>query len=111
MAAKKDATQAIRTKAGKYSGVDEGTSCTQTSFKANKKAFLYIGQQGGRHKAMFKLDKSIPEATRLAKKAPDDYDVGKMGWVTARFTDEKPLPKKLWEKWLDESYASTTKKK
>lgn len=25
-------------------------------------------------------------------------------WVTARFTDDKPMPKTLWEKWLDESY-------
>ncbi len=27
------------------------------------------------------------------------------GWVTARFTAEKPLPKTVWEKWLREAHA------
>ena len=60
--------------------------------------------QGGRYKAMFKLQKSMPEATKLAAKEPDRYEVGSTSWVTARFTVDKPMPRKLWEKWLDESY-------
>ena len=102
-----DPTEPIRIKASEYPGVDAGTACTQASFKANKKAFLYTGPQGGRFKAMFKLDKSIPEAQKLANEKPDSYDVGKNGWVTARFTAEKPMPKRLWTKWLNESYALT----
>jgi predicted DNA-binding protein (MmcQ/YjbR family) len=108
--AKKNATDAIRLKASRYPQVDEGTACTQSSFKAGKKAFLFIGQQGGRHKAMFKL-----EAEKLAKKQPADFQVGSTAWVTARFSDDEPLPKELWQKWLDESYqlsvSPTTKKK
>lgn len=100
-----DPTEAIRLKASQYPDVDEGTACTQTSFKACGKGFLYIGEQGGRYKAMFKLRASIPEAEKLAAKAPEDFQVGKGGYVTARFTAEKPMPKKLWTKWLDESYA------
>ena len=100
----KDPTAAMRLKASRYPGVDEGTACTQSSFKTGKKAFLFVGMQGGRHKAMFKLDKSIPEATRMAKGDPDLYQVGSSAWVTARFRPEKPLPKKIWERWLDESY-------
>ena len=120
MAAKKDPTEAIRLAASRYPGVDEGTSCTQASFKAGKKAFLYIGLQGGRHKAMFKLQDSMPEAIKLAKKEPDRFEVGSTAWVTTRFSADDPLPKKLWKKWLDESYAlsapakaskKTTKKK
>lgn len=99
-----DPTEPIRLKAGQYAGVDEGTACTQSSFKTGKKAFLYIGEQGGRYKAMFKLLDSIPEAAELAEKAPDDYQIGQNRWVTARFSAEKPMPKQLWEKWLDESY-------
>ncbi|GJM23804.1 MAG: hypothetical protein DHS20C16_02190 [Phycisphaerae bacterium] len=106
-ATKKDPTKPIRNKASEFPNVDKGTACTQRSFKANKKGFLYIGTQGGRYKAMFKLEKSIPEATALAKKSPDNYEVGKNGWVTARFTTEKPIPKKTWEKWLTESYKLT----
>ncbi|HNO78952.1 MAG TPA: MmcQ/YjbR family DNA-binding protein [Phycisphaerae bacterium] len=106
-ALKKDPTEPIRKKASEFPNVDKGTACTQSSFKANKKGFLYIGTQGGRYKAMFKLDKSIPEATKLAAKSPDEYEVGKGGWVVARFTAEKPIPKKTWEKWLTESYELT----
>lgn len=100
-----DPTLPIREKASRYPGVDEGTACTQSSFKANKKAFLFIGEQGGRYKAMFKLDKSMPEARKLAAKHPEDYQAGKTGWVTARFSAEKPMPKTRWSKWLDESYG------
>ncbi len=101
----KDPTLPIREKASRYPGVDAGTACTQASFKANKKAFLFIGEQGGRYKAMFKLAASMPAAQKLAEKHPDDYQAGKTGWVTARFSAEKPMPKARWSKWLDESYA------
>lgn len=68
---------------------------------------------------MFKLRDSLPEAKKLAAKEPDRFEVGFTNWVTARFTSAKPIPKKLWEKWLEESYdlcasprkASMSKKK
>lgn len=103
-----DPTQPIRLKAGSYSGVDEGKACTQSSFKAGKKAFLYIGEQGGRYKAMFKLQSSLPEAAELAKAEPQQFQVGKHGWVTTRFTAKRPLSTALWQKWLDESYQLAT---
>ena len=109
-----DPTKPIRMKAGSYPGVEVGTSCTQSSFKVGKKAFLYIGTQGGRCKAMFKLKDCIPEARELAEQDPDCYQVGAMAWVTARFTAEKPMPGSVWVKWLDESYSLSlpaTKKK
>lgn len=101
----KDPTQPIRLKAGRYAGVDKGTACTQSSFKVGGKAFLFVGEQGGRSKVMLKLDASMAEAKKLAKQAPADYQVGNTGWVTARFDAANPLPKRLWEKWLEESYA------
>ena len=114
-AKKKDPTEPIRLKASRYPAVDEGTACTQSSFKTGKRAFLFIGMQGGRYKAMFKLQKSMSEAIKLAEKEPDRFEVGSTAWVTARFTDDQPMPRKLWEKWLDESYelsiASGTGKK
>ena len=82
MAKTKDPTIAIRRKAGSYLGVDEGTACTQSSFKTGGKSFLFIGEQGGRYKAMFKLGDSIPEAQALADEHPEDYQVGKTAWVT-----------------------------
>ena len=100
-----DPTEAMRLRASGYPGVDQGTACTQSSFKAGKRAFLFVGMQGGRYKAMFKLGRSLPAAAKLAASHPDRFDVGKTAWVTARFTAEEPLPKKLWSAWLDESYA------
>jgi len=106
----KDPTEPIRLKASQYPNVDEGTSCTQSSFKTGGTAFLFIGEQGGRYKAMFKLRESKPAAAKLAKKEPENFQAGSGVWVTARFSAEKPLPKKLWQKWLDESYALSQKK-
>lgn len=103
MPSQNDPTQAIREKASSYPNVDEGTACTQSSFKVGGKAFLFIGEQGGRYKAMFKLQDSIAQAEQLASKEPDNYQVG--SWTTARFTAEKPIPKRVWQKWLNESYA------
>ena len=105
----KDPTEPIRKKASQYPNVDEGTACTQSSFKTGGKAFLFIGEQGGRYKAMFNLKASKAEAAKLAKKEPDNFQAGSGVWVTARFTGEKPLPKKLWQKWLDESYGLSEK--
>lgn len=101
---KKDASQPIRKRASEYPEVIEGTSCSQDSFKIGKSAFLYIGLQNGRHKAMFKLDESRDEAALLASREPENFQVGSTAWVTARFSDEDPLPTKLWKQWLDESY-------
>ena len=56
---------------------------------------------------MFKLKASMSQAEALAAEEPKRFEVGSTGWVTARFTAEEPLPKEIWEKWLDESYEVT----
>lgn len=106
-----DPTLPIREQASEYPDVDEGTSCTQSSFKTGGKAFLFVGEQGGRFKAMFKLADSRGEAERFAADAPDDFQVGKGVWVTARFTAAQPLPTELWRRWLDESYEQSRPKR
>ena len=101
-----DPTESIRKKAAAFPGVAAGTSCNQSSFKAGKVAFLYIGPgaKGQGFKAMFKLEGSRGQAEKLAQKDPDRFEVGSTSWVTTRFTAEKPLAKSIWEKWLKESY-------
>ncbi len=99
-----DPTHAMRLKAGHYNGVTEGTACTQSAFRRGKKSFFFIGEQGGRYKAMFKLRASKPQAEALAKAHPDDYQAGKGSWITARFSIDKPMPREIWEHWLQESY-------
>ncbi|MEO1130924.1 MAG: MmcQ/YjbR family DNA-binding protein [Planctomycetota bacterium] len=105
MARKIDQMDAMMTAARALGDVDEGTSCSQTSFKIGGKPFLYIGEQGGRYKAMFRLKTSLDEADAMAADAPKDVQVGKNGWVTARFSAEHPMAARTWKKWLKESFA------
>ncbi len=102
-----DPTEVIRNKAAAFPEVVKGTSCVQSSFKTGKGAFLYVGPgaKGIGFKAMFRLQRSMSQATKLAAKEPKRFEVGSTGWVTTRFSAEAPLPKPLWEKWLTESYG------
>ena len=108
----KDPTKALKEAAAALPNVVEGTSCSQTSYKAGKKAFLYVGPgtKGVGYKAMFKLEASLGEAESLAKSEPERYELGVGNWVTTRFSAEDPLPKKTWSSWLKESHAEATKK-
>jgi len=102
-----DPTEPIRKQAVTFPAVDKGASCNQSSFKAGKSAFLYIGPgaKGQGFKAMFKLERSRAQAEKLARKEPERFEVGSTSWVTARFTADEPLPKTIWERWLQESYG------
>ena len=106
----KDPTKALRTAAEALPDVEEAMSCNQTSYKAKKKAFLYVGPgaKGVGYKAMFKLEASLDEAESLARREPARYELGVGNWVTTRFSVEDPLPKKIWNRWLKESYAGAT---
>lgn len=99
-----DPTEAMREYATHFPDVDEGTACTQSSFKTSGRAFLYVGMQGGRYKAMFKLKASRADAEARAKREPENFQIGSSMWITARFSAEKPMSRSLWIKWLDESY-------
>ena len=106
MAGSTDPTEPIREKAASFLEVDRGISCNQNSFKVGKGSFLFIGRvrKGVGFRAMFKLEHSMPQARKLASKEFHGFKVGSTGWVTTRFTTEKPLPKSIWAKWLHESY-------
>ena len=107
----KDPTKALRNAAAALPNVVEGTSCNQTSYKAGKKAFLYVGPgtKGIGYKAMFKLEVSLKEAKGLAKSEPERFELGVGNWITTRFSAEDPLPKRIWSSWLKVSYAGATK--
>ncbi|MCO7223521.1 MmcQ/YjbR family DNA-binding protein [Pleionea sp. CnH1-48] len=102
-----DPTKVICEQARAFPDVVEGMSCNQSSFKAKKSKFLFIGPgpKGKGYKAMFKLEQSIEQAQELATKEPERYKVGASGgWITVLFTEQKPIPKGIWQKWLKESY-------
>jgi hypothetical protein len=101
-----DPTESLRKRAASFPDVIEGASCNQTSFKTSKASFLFVGPgaKGIGFKAMFKLSESLGQASDLAAREPDRFEAGSSGWVTARFTSEKPLPESIWEPWLTESH-------
>jgi hypothetical protein len=104
-----DPTDPIRQAAVDFPEVAKGTSCTQSSFKAGRGTFLFIGPgaKGIGFKAMFKLKESMDQARALAQEQPSRFEVGNTGWVTTRFSAEEPLPEAIWKPWLEESYALT----
>jgi len=109
MSSSQDPTDAIRQKAQTFPEVTTGKSCSQSAYKVGKGTFLFIGPgpKGKGFKAMFKLEASMPEVLKLAEQDPKRFEVGSTGWVTARFTAEEPMPERIWEKWLSESYDVT----
>ncbi len=105
MPAAKGPMQALRKAALLYPGTEEGVACEGTpiesrAVKARNKAFLFltIGH------ARLKLRESLPEAAKLAKKQPDQFQVGSGGWVKASLKADGSTPLDVLERWIGESY-------
>jgi hypothetical protein len=85
--------------------VEEGVACAGTvvesrTMKVKGKAFLFL--RAGQ--AMVKLDGSLPEAEKAAKKSPGCIFPGSGGWTKILFKDGPPeMP--LMERWIRESYG------
>ena len=99
-----DTTRAWRELAMNLPEVVEGSTCVKASYKAGKKAFLYVGAKPDSYNAMVKLADSLPEAEALSEGDPEKYKVGKFGWVTMNFPADEEPPVGLLERWIVESY-------
>ena len=56
------------------------------------------------YEVRLKLKDSLTEAKKLAKKDPDQYEVGGIGWVKVTYSRDKSPPRGLMERWIDESF-------
>jgi hypothetical protein len=97
--------QALRQAALRYPGTEEGVACEGTpvesrTVKARNKAFLFLTVGHAR----LKLRESLPEATKLAQKRPDQLQVGSGGWVKATLNGDGSTPIDVLERWIGESY-------
>ncbi len=105
MPAAKGPMQALRKAALHYPGTEEGVACEGTpiesrTVRARNKAFLFLTVGHAR----LKLRESLPEATRLAQKRPDQLQVGSGGWVKASLGADGSTPIDVLERWIGESY-------
>jgi hypothetical protein len=105
MPAAKGPMQALRKAALRYPGTEEGVACEGTpiesrTVKARNKAFLFLTVGHAR----LKLRESLPEATKLAQKKPDQLQVGAGGWVKATLSADGSTPLDVLERWIGESY-------
>lgn len=84
--------------------------------KVNGKIFCFLGtseQQDGSHRFHFtaKLPESAALATAQPWASPTGYNLGKSGWVSARFDRPADVPVALLRDWLDESYRAVAPKR
>ncbi len=83
----------------------------ESVFKVAKKIFLFLGVASDGLHLSVKLPQSAGLALSLPFAAPTGYNLGKSGWVTARFgsRDNPPLP--VLRQWIDESYRAVAPKR
>jgi hypothetical protein len=106
----KSAAAAIRNIALRLGEVDVGVACAgtpveSTTFRRKKKAFLFLGAKNGAVLVRLKLNASVKDASKLAAKEPERYEVGAHGWTKITLAAGAPLPRVL-AKWIAESYEA-----
>ncbi|BBM88098.1 MmcQ/YjbR family DNA-binding protein [Candidatus Uabimicrobium amorphum] len=92
-----------------YPEVEESSACTRISFKVRKKGVVFVSEKN--YDIMVKLDKSQQQVAKLQQKHPQNYHIGKHGWVTIVFEGESAPSFTTMKKWIDESYRILAPKK
>lgn len=107
----KGVTETLRAAALAYPGAWEDFPWGESVVKVGKKVFVFMGRDAS---GSIGLSAKLPETFHAALgepfAAPTGYGLGKSGWVTAKFTDEKDVPVPLMLQWIDESYRAIAPK-
>ena len=77
----------------------------------NDKTFAYLSIEGEPFGISCKLPRSAEVALLLPFCKPTAYGLGKSGWVSASFPEDKALPVEMLKEWIDESYRAQAPKK
>ena len=75
------------------------------------KTFAYLSIEGEPFGISCKLPRSSAMALMLPFTEPTGYGLGKSGWVSAKFPQDKPAPIEMLKLWIDESYRAQAPKK
>lgn len=104
------AEEAVRKHALSYPNTHEDFPWGHSAIKVGKKAFVFMGTDGGGFGLSVKLAQSHQAALTLPFAQPTGYGLGKSGWVSAEFGPEDEPPLGLLRQWVDESYRAVAPK-
>jgi predicted DNA-binding protein (MmcQ/YjbR family) len=79
--------------------------------KVAKKIFLFLGVASDGLHISVKLPQSAGLALSLPFASPTGYNLGRSGWVTARFGAREKPPLGVLRQWIDESYRAVAPKR
>jgi predicted DNA-binding protein (MmcQ/YjbR family) len=77
----------------------------------NDKTFAYLSIEGDPFSISCKLPQSCDVALMLPFCTPTAYGLGKSGWVSAAFPENKVPSVDMLKQWIDESYRAQAPKK
>lgn len=104
-------SETVRDHAMPFPETIEGSSCVNRAFKAGGKNFAFLGEKDNECNLRLKLAESIPELEARAVDAPEQWQVGKGGWVLLKFSpDDAPDAADL-RRWITESFCLLAPKK
>ncbi|WP_437684885.1 MmcQ/YjbR family DNA-binding protein [Sorangium sp. So ce176] len=79
--------------------------------KVRGKIFVFLNTHEGKLTVTAKLPESGDAALMLPFAAPTGYNLGKSGWVTARFGPKDKVPEAMLLEWIEESYRAVAPKR
>ncbi|WP_437979542.1 MmcQ/YjbR family DNA-binding protein [Sorangium sp. So ce117] len=79
--------------------------------KVRGKIFVFLNTHEGKLLVTAKLPQSGEAALMLPFAEPTGYNLGKSGWVTARFGPKDRVPEAMLIEWIEESYRAVAPKR
>jgi len=77
-----------------------------SAFKVKGKTFLFLYSEKDLLSLSVKLPTSGRAALRLPFASATEYNLGKSGWVTAKFRGDDEVPVEMLTDWIDESFRA-----
>ena len=105
---------ALRAFALKYPGAHEEFPWGERVIKVKGKIFVFLGVGSTSESGLglsVKLPHSRAEALDWPFTNPTGYNLGKSGWISAKFKPKDDVPLELIEQWIDESYHAVAPKR
>jgi predicted DNA-binding protein (MmcQ/YjbR family) len=105
------AQEALRKAALAYPETTEDHPWDHIAIKVKGKVFLFLGNDAEGLGMSMKLPDSHKHAVALPFAFPTPYNLGKSGWVSAKFSPGDEVPLEMLLEWLDESYRAIAPKR